>query len=237
MAKSVLLVDDDQSFLKLVGPLLSGRGLAVHEAARLADATKQLALRPDLIIVDGLLPDGSGVDWIKALPAAERQRPILFVSAFWKSLKEHQKLQKELEGVQIVHKPINRDQFAGQVDRLLGQVDLPELPPEVAREMDKLKVEYGRELPGKLEELRRAVRLARASPGDTAARKLARTLAHRLSGTAGSYGFPDESVAAGVAESQAVACDTAPEAARDALWATAEDVVTDALMGRIVTNG
>ena len=236
MAKSVLLVDDDQTFRKLVVPLLAGRGLAVHEAARLADASKQLALRPDLIIVDGLLPDGNGVDWIRALPAADRKRPILFVSAFWKSLKEHQKLQKDLDGVQILHKPIAPDRFAAQVDRMLGQVDLPSLPPEVAREMDKLKAEYGRELPGKLEELRRAVRLARATPGDIAARRQARTLAHRLSGTAGSYGFPDESVAAGVVEAQAVACDTAPEAARDALWSIAEEVVTDALLGRIVTN-
>lgn len=237
MAKTALLVDDDRAFRKLVAPSLTRRGLVVLEAAHLAEATRQLALGPDLIIVAGLLPDGSGVEWIQTLPAELQARPILLLSPSWTSLKGHQRLREQLGEARIVYKPITPDQFAGQVDRLLGAIDLPALPPEVAREMDKLRVEYGRELAGKLEELRRAVRLARQSPVDPAARKQARTLAHRLSGTAGSYGFPDESVAAGVVESRALACDTAPEGQRDALWATAEEVVSEALLGRIVSNG
>ena len=232
MLKKVLLVDDDVSFRKLVVPLLNVRALTVLEAGRLSEANKHLALKPDVIIVDGLLPDGSGVAWLTGLSAEQRKLPTLFISAFWKSLKEHQKLQRELGTVQIAHKPITPDQFADQLDRLLGTIDLPKLPPEVLREMEALKAEYGRELPGKLEELRKAVLVARSAPDDAAARSNARLLAHRLSGTAGSYGFPDESVAAGVVESQALAADTAPAAQRDTLWATAESVLGEALQGR-----
>ena len=243
MAKTVLLLEDDRSFRQLVIPLLRARGLAVVEAARASDATRllasspELAKGPDLIVVDGLLPDGNGADWLRSLPPQVRARPTVFVSAFWKSLKDHRTLQQELGVALIVHKPVSPESLVEQIDRLLGQADQPGLPPEVAREMAKLKAEYARELAGKLEELRRAVRLARQAPGDARARHEARSLAHRLSGTAGSYGFPDESDAAGLVESHAIAAEKAAPQELGALWEAAERAVADALLARVVADG
>jgi DNA-binding response OmpR family regulator len=237
MAKSVLLVDDDKGFRQLVIPVLQARGLTVLEAGRLADATKLIASAPDLIIVDGLLPDGNGADWIKTLPQSSRDRPIIFVSAFWKSLKDHQLLLRDLGVALVVHKPISPDGFGAQLDLLFGRSAAPPLPPEVAREMEKLKAEYARELPRKLEELRRAVRAARSAPGDSRARQHARTMAHRLAGTAGSYGFPDESVAAGVVEAQCISAEKGEPRHVESCWALAEAAISEALTGRVVANG
>lgn len=235
--KTILLLEDDQRFRALLLPLLGRRGHRVLEAGRVADANKLLAEKPDLILVDGLLPDGDGASWIKKLPASLRLVPVVFISAFWKSLKDHQMLQRELGVALIVHKPVAPETLVDQLDRLLGASEAEPLPPEVQREMDKLHDEYERELPAKLDELRRAVRRARSNPLDEKARLEARSLAHRLAGTAGSYGFPDESTAAAVIEAQAIAAGTAAPAELDRCWAAAEAAASEALTARIVNAG
>ena len=102
--------------------------------------------------------------------------------------------------------------------------------------MDKLHKEYERELPAKLTELRRLIRLARAKPLEEKLRLETRTLAHRLSGTAGSYGFPDESTAAAVIEAQAIAAATAKPDEVDRCWAIAETTASEALNARLAKS-
>jgi len=233
VSKTILLLDDDRSFRSLLLPLLQSRGYRVLEAGRVAEATALLTKKPDLIVVDGLLPDGDGAAFIKSLPESSRKVPLVFVSAFWKSLREHQTLQRELGVALIVHKPVAPETLCEQLDRLLGAHAAPKLSPELQAEMDKLHAEYGRELPAKLDELRRAVRRARERPSEVKLQQEARTLAHRLSGTAGSYGFPDESSAAAVIEAQAIAAASARPGEVDRCWALAEATATDALGARL----
>jgi len=233
VSKTILLLDDDQKFRSLLLPLLASRGHRVLEAARVNDATRLLAQKPDLIVVDGLLPDGDGTAWIKKLPESARHVPVVFISAFWKSLKDHHMLQSDLKVALIVHKPVAPETLAMQLDQLLGENATPALDAELQAEMDKLHAEYERELPGKLEELRRAIRRARANPLEEKARLEARTLAHRLAGTAGSYGFPDESTSAAVIEAQAIAAGTAKPGEVEKHWALAEAAVSEALSVRL----
>ncbi len=67
---------------------------------------------------------------------------------------------------------------------------------ELQRVLDELRVEYGASLPAAIDELTAAFRAAQAQPSE-AAWMGARSLAHRLRGTAGSYGFPTVSVVSG----------------------------------------
>jgi predicted ThiF/HesA family dinucleotide-utilizing enzyme len=103
--------------------------------------------------------------------------------------------------------------------------------------MEQMKREYGETLPGKLGDLRRLVHLACAAPGDTPedaqVRKAARTAAHKLAGTAGSYGFPEESITAAVVEAQAVQAERAAPEARPACWAIAESALEDELLASV----
>jgi HPt (histidine-containing phosphotransfer) domain-containing protein len=76
-----------------------------------------------------------------------------------------------------------------------------------AAELRALRDAYGRGLPGKVDDVAQVLAALRASGGDPAARESARSLAHRLGGTAGSYGF----VAVGEAASVIEGLLTAPE--------------------------
>jgi len=74
------------------------------------------------------------------------------------------------------------------------------LPQAVAARVEVLKASYAAKLAAKLDDLREALRVAIDRPEDGAAIEHGRTLAHRLRGTAGSYGFPEVSALAGRVE-------------------------------------
>jgi DNA-binding NarL/FixJ family response regulator len=76
----VLLVDDDPEFRRLARCLLRGDAVAVvGEAASVATAIAAAhELRPEAVLVDVCLPDGSGIDLARALSALPwRPRVVL----------------------------------------------------------------------------------------------------------------------------------------------------------------
>ena len=65
---AILLVDDEDKILKALGRALRGDGHRVVEAATGQGARQQLAAQDfDLVIVDNLLPDVSGLELIRRL--------------------------------------------------------------------------------------------------------------------------------------------------------------------------
>jgi diguanylate cyclase (GGDEF)-like protein len=81
--REILVVDDDEVFVRLISHRLDLEGLAVRAVATIADAERAMDERmPDGCIVDIRLPDGSGYDLVKHL----RQRaggeacPVLILS-------------------------------------------------------------------------------------------------------------------------------------------------------------
>ena len=66
----VLIVEDDDSVRTLLERVLDEAGLETATAARVADARRVAqAWRPDALLVDLMLPDGSGVDLARELEA------------------------------------------------------------------------------------------------------------------------------------------------------------------------
>jgi len=88
---SILLVDDNKDIQKLNKEMLERRGdYDVRLAMNLSEAKEQTAeRRPDLIILDIMLPDGSGLDFIKELRNKSnfhnKDIPILLLTALGKS--------------------------------------------------------------------------------------------------------------------------------------------------------
>ena len=71
---SILFVDDDPDFTSAIRPLLQDEGHAVHIASDLAEARAAMAgKRFDVLFVDLLLPDGSGMD----LVSADGPKPVI----------------------------------------------------------------------------------------------------------------------------------------------------------------
>ena len=70
-----LVVDDEADAAEMMAALIATEGFTVATAGSLKDARRQMALQaPDVVLLDVMLPDGSGmqlVDEIKALPHAE----------------------------------------------------------------------------------------------------------------------------------------------------------------------
>jgi two-component system KDP operon response regulator KdpE len=77
----VLVVDDEPQFLRALSTNLRGAGYEVDTAATAADALASAPLRPpDAVILDLLLPDGSGRDVCRELRSWSKA-PIILVSA------------------------------------------------------------------------------------------------------------------------------------------------------------
>jgi DNA-binding NarL/FixJ family response regulator len=78
----VLLVDDDPDFRRLARCLLGGDALAVvGEAETVATAIAAAhELRPEAVLVDVGLPDGSGIDLARALSALPWRPRIVLTS-------------------------------------------------------------------------------------------------------------------------------------------------------------
>jgi CheY-like chemotaxis protein len=80
MSGSVLVVDDDPAFRRLAEHVLATFGLALAGEADTVAAARAAAgaLRPDAVLVDVVLPDGSGVALARELAALPwRPRVVL----------------------------------------------------------------------------------------------------------------------------------------------------------------
>ena len=204
---SVLIVDDDAELRSFLSSLLVPRGFRVQHAARLSVAWAMLAeTAPDVLIVDGLLPDGTGIELIsrireagidlEANDGAAPRMKIIFISAFWRDLRTFRMLTEELRVDRVINKPFLANEFLAQLDAVHGGA-APEEGGEhehgLTAELARLRQAYVDKLAGKVRELEDAVRDARARPELLGS---AHRLAHRLHGTAGAHGLSEVSSAA-----------------------------------------
>lgn len=78
----VLVVDDDAHLRRLVRDNLTLEGMDVRTAADVAEAEQVLAAwTPDLVVLDIMLPERSGLELCARLSAREPPVPVLFLSA------------------------------------------------------------------------------------------------------------------------------------------------------------
>jgi len=82
MAPTVLIVDDAALMRKMLGDMLADTDFEViGEAASGAEAiAKYAALKPDLVLMDIMMPDMSGIDAVKEIVAADSQARIVMCS-------------------------------------------------------------------------------------------------------------------------------------------------------------
>src|SRR5262249_32012423 len=80
MSTSVLVVDDESVFRVLVEEALLSEGFEVRSADSLRAARAALEQwAPDVLVIDRRLPDGDGIDFLKAVRAGEGPDPIVIV--------------------------------------------------------------------------------------------------------------------------------------------------------------
>lgn len=82
MNKHILIVDDDGEIRTLTSRYLEQQGLRTSVAANCAQCERMLAdLKPDLLVLDVMLPDGSGLNLCRSLRDRGDQVPIILLTA------------------------------------------------------------------------------------------------------------------------------------------------------------
>jgi len=84
MSQHILIVDDEQAIRQMLGFALSGDGYLCTEAGNIVEAQTTLSQqRPDLILLDWMLPGVSGVDFARRLKRDPKttQIPIIMLTA------------------------------------------------------------------------------------------------------------------------------------------------------------
>ena len=81
-AAHILVVDDDQRLRSLLSRYLGGEGFRVTTAGTAAEAREQLrALQPDLLVLDVMMPEETGLAFTEALRQERMEVPILLLTA------------------------------------------------------------------------------------------------------------------------------------------------------------
>ena len=120
MSKRILLVDDDPGVHVVTVPILSKAGYLVI-SAKSGEQALQLALneRPDLIILDVIMPGIKGRDLCKKIKAYEvlKEIPVIFLTA--KDSEDDIKAEIEAGAVTHLTKPVNPTELLQTIDGII----------------------------------------------------------------------------------------------------------------------
>jgi DNA-binding response OmpR family regulator len=78
----VLLVEDDRPTSRLLRRLLESVGMNVTTVETVADALREVQFAPSLIVLDLMLPDGSGIEVLRAVREQNLACKVAVVSAW-----------------------------------------------------------------------------------------------------------------------------------------------------------
>jgi DNA-binding NtrC family response regulator len=83
MSDKILVVDDESSNRKILGQELTHKGYVVETATDGSEALRKAEFsRPDLIIIDYMMPGLSGLDVLKQLRKREDDTPVVMITAY-----------------------------------------------------------------------------------------------------------------------------------------------------------
>ncbi|MGQ9496630.1 MAG: response regulator [Thermoanaerobaculaceae bacterium] len=125
MALQALVADDSRIFRVLVREVLEEKGFTVHEAAHGKEALDlALSLRPELLILDALMPLISGFEVITKLrEKLPGYRPKLFiVTAVYKSYRWQSEAKMVYEVDEYLEKPVEPETLSAALRRHFPQL-------------------------------------------------------------------------------------------------------------------
>jgi CheY-like chemotaxis protein len=119
--RSILVVDDNPSNLKLFTYLLALPGYDVRTAADAAQALDELGrLVPDLIIMDLQLPDVDGLTLTRQLKANPKIRAVPIVAVTASAMKGDEEKARAAGVDGYMSKPVEKSAFRAMVADYLG---------------------------------------------------------------------------------------------------------------------
>jgi two-component system OmpR family response regulator len=121
-ATRVLVVDDEPSITELVATALRYEGFAVETAANGAEALRAAAeFRPDLLVLDVMLPDRDGFAVLQRLRADGTRVPVVFLTA--RDSTEDKVKGLTVGGDDYVTKPFSLEELVARVRAVLRRTN------------------------------------------------------------------------------------------------------------------
>jgi DNA-binding NtrC family response regulator len=114
----ILVVEDRDSLRRMMELALRGEGYEVKSAPDVAAALALVATPSDLVITDLMLPDGSGLEVVRALRAAQSATPIVVLTAFGSIASAVEAMR--LGAVDFLEKPLELEQLFALCARWIG---------------------------------------------------------------------------------------------------------------------
>ncbi|HZF79150.1 MAG TPA: sigma-54 dependent transcriptional regulator [Rubrivivax sp.] len=131
----VLVVDDDNDAARMMAALITKRQFTVATANTLRDARRQIALqRPDLLLLDLQLPDGSGMELLNSPELTAHSQVVLMTG--------HASLESSIQALRLgaadyLTKPVSLRQLEGVLSRVIQ-------PAVLRTELSELQQEWER---------------------------------------------------------------------------------------------
>jgi len=129
----ILVVDDDPEIRKLLARYIEGQGFRVMLAANCTELRDRLATQKiDLIVLDVMLPDGSGLDMCRTLRGERSTIPIILLTALKEDVDRIVGL--EIGADDYLGKPFNPRELVARIRAVLRrQADQPSSLDEVTK--------------------------------------------------------------------------------------------------------
>jgi len=120
MAKKILVVDDEHYFTDLIAVRLERNGYEVVKAYDAEEAVEVVSReKPDLILLDNMLPKGSGLGLLKTIRSSggAMLTPVILMTAAISD--DTQKKALRAGATDFIVKPIGSEELLKKIDQIL----------------------------------------------------------------------------------------------------------------------
>ncbi|HEX5724240.1 MAG TPA: sigma-54 dependent transcriptional regulator, partial [Longimicrobiaceae bacterium] len=165
MPRSILLIDDDPSILRLLGRFFERQGWEVYQALSAEDGVRTFeAHQPDLVVLDVHLPGLGGLQALEVLVAREATVVMLTGQAEVETAVEAMQLGAE----SFLTKPVDLAHLGAAAERAVEKVELRRANRLLAERMAERSRTGALGTSARMQELARQVELLSASPHTSA---------------------------------------------------------------------
>lgn len=118
-SKKVLIVDDEPDTLELVKLVLESGGFEMLLAKSGIEAVAQIEKKPDLVLLDIMMPDMDGWDVFRIIKEKDSTIPIAILTAKAQNIDRLLGLHV-LKADDYITKPFGKNELIGKVRKLVG---------------------------------------------------------------------------------------------------------------------